>query len=88
MWYDDTGLILAGTVLVGGGGIALIVLALGFFLVWAFWRKSRRSAQYYVDDYGYEVDEGYYYADEAEDDYYQAYNADDHNEKEDLDDWD
>jgi hypothetical protein len=89
MWYEDQSLILTGTLLFGGGGIALVVFLLGLFLIWMFWRKSRRSAQHYVDEYGYEVDEGYYYADEEEDDdYNQAYYTDDYKEKEDLDDWD
>ena len=90
MWYEDQSLILTGALLFGGGGIALACFVLGLLLIWVLWRRSRRSAQHYVDDYGYEADEGYYYAGEEEndDDYDNAYYAEDYNEKKDLDDWD
>ena len=90
LWYNDPDVVLAGTLLLGGGGLlAVVVLIVIAVLIWLWLRKRRRrefllDADEYTPDY--DPGEGYYYDYVDEEDYESL--DDDDEAKDDLDDWD
>jgi hypothetical protein len=87
-WYEDEGLILTGTLLVGGGFFVVLIVLLAGLLGFVLWRNSRRSTRFYDDDYeDYdEMDPDYPYYDYGEQDH-DSYHDEGYREKDDLDDW-
>jgi len=74
MWYNDPATVMAGTFLIGGGGVILTGSVLLGLILWLIWRSRRRAAGTFAAAYsntGYESGGDY-----EDDEIYETYGGD------------